>query len=207
VPTSEAVYNSLSGKVDKVSGKGLSTNDYTTAEKNKLNGIASGAEVNVQSNWSESNSSSDAFILNKPTKVSDFTNDTGFITNTVSNLTNYYTTSNTYTKAEVDSLIAAAKNGRFEVVVTLPFTDIKTNVIYLVPKTVAQTDNIYDEYVNLDATPNGWEKIGDTEIDLSGYIQGSGTNGYIAKFNGTDSITNGPQLGNATNTYLRNDGN
>lgn len=33
----------LSGKVDKVSGKGLSTNDYTTAEKNKLAGIADGA--------------------------------------------------------------------------------------------------------------------------------------------------------------------
>ena len=29
----------LSNKVDKVSGKGLSTNDYTTAEKNKLAGI------------------------------------------------------------------------------------------------------------------------------------------------------------------------
>lgn len=33
----------LSKKVDKVSGKGLSTNDYTTAEKNKLVGIATGA--------------------------------------------------------------------------------------------------------------------------------------------------------------------
>lgn len=33
-------------KVDAVSGKGLSTNDYTTTEKNKLAGIASGAEVN-----------------------------------------------------------------------------------------------------------------------------------------------------------------
>ena len=30
-------------KVDKVSGKGLSTNDYTTTEKNKLAGIAEGA--------------------------------------------------------------------------------------------------------------------------------------------------------------------
>ena len=29
----------LSGKVDKVSGKGLSTNDYTTAEKTKLAGL------------------------------------------------------------------------------------------------------------------------------------------------------------------------
>lgn len=33
----------LSGKVDKVEGKGLSTNDYTTDEKNKLAGIAEGA--------------------------------------------------------------------------------------------------------------------------------------------------------------------
>lgn len=33
-------------KVDVVSGKGLSTNDYTTTEKDKLAGIASGAEVN-----------------------------------------------------------------------------------------------------------------------------------------------------------------
>ena len=30
-------------KVDKVTGKGLSTNDYTTTEKNKLAGIATGA--------------------------------------------------------------------------------------------------------------------------------------------------------------------
>lgn len=29
-------HQDISGKVDKVSGKGLSTNDYTTAEKNKL---------------------------------------------------------------------------------------------------------------------------------------------------------------------------
>lgn len=33
-------------KVDKVDGKGLSTNDYTTVEKTKLSGIATGAEVN-----------------------------------------------------------------------------------------------------------------------------------------------------------------
>lgn len=33
----------LDNKVDKVSGKGLSTNDYTTTEKNKLAGIATGA--------------------------------------------------------------------------------------------------------------------------------------------------------------------
>lgn len=37
----------LSGKVDKVAGKGLSTNDYTTAEKTKLAGIEDGANKYV----------------------------------------------------------------------------------------------------------------------------------------------------------------
>ena len=37
----------LNGKVDKVNGKGLSTNDYTDAEKTKLEGITAGAEVNT----------------------------------------------------------------------------------------------------------------------------------------------------------------
>ena len=34
-------------KVDKEEGKGLSTNDYTTAEKTKLESIEAGAEVNI----------------------------------------------------------------------------------------------------------------------------------------------------------------
>ena len=37
----------VAGKVDKVEGKQLSTNDYTTTEKNKLSGIEAGAQVNV----------------------------------------------------------------------------------------------------------------------------------------------------------------
>lgn len=40
--------DALNDKVDKVTGKGLSTNDYTTDEKNKLNGIQDGAQVNPQ---------------------------------------------------------------------------------------------------------------------------------------------------------------
>ena len=37
------ITNMIANKVDKVDGKGLSTNDYTTAEKTKLAGIAEGA--------------------------------------------------------------------------------------------------------------------------------------------------------------------
>lgn len=62
----KVIKTALDGKVDVVSGKGLSTNDYTTAEKNKLAGIEAGAEVNVQPNWDEADSTSDAYIRNKP---------------------------------------------------------------------------------------------------------------------------------------------
>jgi hypothetical protein len=52
------------GKVDKVTGKELSANDFTDTLKTKLASITSGAEVNVKSNWSAT--SGDAEILNKP---------------------------------------------------------------------------------------------------------------------------------------------
>lgn len=40
-PSSKAVNIDLSGKVDKVTGKGLSTNDFTDAYKTKIDGAAS----------------------------------------------------------------------------------------------------------------------------------------------------------------------
>lgn len=43
----EAIQTDLAGKVDKVPGKGLSTNDYTIEDKSKLAGIAAGAQENV----------------------------------------------------------------------------------------------------------------------------------------------------------------
>ena len=67
----------IANKVDKVAGKGLSTNDLTNELVDKINA----AEANVQADWHESNNSSDAFIKNKPdmnqyytkTQVDDFT--------------------------------------------------------------------------------------------------------------------------------------
>lgn len=71
-------------KVDKVDGMGLSTNDYTTNEKNKLTGIASGAQVNViesvKVNGTALTVASKAVNVTVPTKTSDITNDSGFIT-------------------------------------------------------------------------------------------------------------------------------
>lgn len=44
--------------------------NFTSAEKTKLAGIEAGAEANVQSDWAESDSSSDSFIRNKPGQTS-----------------------------------------------------------------------------------------------------------------------------------------
>lgn len=46
-PVSTATQTALDGKVDKVAGKGLSTEDYTSTEKTKLAGIEAGAQVNT----------------------------------------------------------------------------------------------------------------------------------------------------------------
>lgn len=80
----EKIKNGLSGKVDKVDGKGLSSNDYTSTEKTKLANIASGAQVNVLEGIQKNGDT--VQIVNKianisvPTKTSDITNDSGFIT-------------------------------------------------------------------------------------------------------------------------------
>lgn len=62
----ELLTTAVGNKVDKVDGKDLSTNDYTTEEKEKLAGIARGAEVNVQSDWNATDETSKTFIKNKP---------------------------------------------------------------------------------------------------------------------------------------------
>lgn len=40
----------------------------------------------------------------------------------------------------------------------------------------------------------------------SNVVTGTGSDGYLVKWNGTNSVTNGPQLGSSTATFLRNDG-
>lgn len=102
-----------------------------------------------------------------PTKTSDLNNDSGFITNLVNDLANYYTKSQTYTQAEVNQLISGIVTLNILVVQALPTQDISTTTIYLVPKQDAGTSDIYDEYLYIN---NAWELIGTTQIDLSNYV-------------------------------------
>ena len=100
-----ALATKINGKVDKVEGKGLSTEDYTTAEKTKLSGIEAGAQVNVQSDWSAA--SGDAAILNKPTLGDLAAKDEVALTDLASDVT---TKLNGYDSdfADVDAKVAAA---------------------------------------------------------------------------------------------------
>ena len=81
----------------------------------------------------------------------------------------------TYTKTEVDSIIAKIDQFKVKVVDVLPETGEELTV-YLVPKdsSLQENDNVYDEYIWTDGK---WEHIGDTKIDLSDYI----TNAQLAE--------------------------
>lgn len=109
----------------------------------------------------------------------------GIITETVNNLTNYYLKSQTYTQAEVNTLINNALNGVFEIVATLPTQDISTHTIYLVPASTTATNNYYDEYMYIN---NQWELIGSTQIDLSNYVTTQSLNTTLANYVTTQSL-------------------
>lgn len=65
------VANQIGNKVDKQEGKGLSTNDFTTEEKEKLKNIADGAQVNVNADWNQTDETKADYIKNKPTILTE----------------------------------------------------------------------------------------------------------------------------------------
>ena len=109
-----------------------------------------------------------------------------FITKAVSDLTNYYLKSDTYSKAEVDQLIAAINQFELVSVPTLPTPSASTmGKIYFVPSADPKTQNVKDEYITLSVTEGGettynWECIGSTTIDQSNYYTKAQTDTQIA---------------------------
>ena len=76
----------LNGKVDKVAGKGLSQNDFTNTLKTKLDNIEANAQVNkietIKVNNVTQTITSKSVNLTIPTKTSDLTNDSDYVTGT-----------------------------------------------------------------------------------------------------------------------------
>lgn len=75
-------------------------------------------------------------------------------------------------KTYVDNAIAAVKQFQYEVVSKLPTASANTmGKIYLVSDVHNSADN-YDEFITLEKDgAYSWEKIGNTDIDLTGYVQ------------------------------------
>lgn len=260
------VYNAIDTKVDKVEGKGLSTNDYVTADKTKvtninevveaatknitatgisitldkrnlvtnvvenielnlpasttalaglmlpsdktkLNGIAAGAEVNVNADWNAE--SGDAQILNKPTlatvatsgSYNDLTNKPTIPTVDVTKsyvdtqLATKANASNVYTKAEVDSKVSSVYRVKGSVAsyANLPTVDVTIGDVYNVSDTGAN-------YVAISTTPT-WDKLSET-VDLSGYATTAAMNSALG--NKVDKVS-GKAL--STNDYTTTEKN
>ena len=73
-------------------------------------------------------------------------------------------------KAVYDYVVSAlADIERFSAVIVSALPEAgETNKMYLVPKTAGTSDDGYDEYLFIDSK---WEKIGTTNIDLTGYLK------------------------------------
>lgn len=80
----DKIKNVLINKVDKIDGKGLSTNDFTTQEKIKLSSVEGGAQANIiqgiQVNGTNTVPSNKVVSISIPTSTSQLTNDAHFIT-------------------------------------------------------------------------------------------------------------------------------
>lgn len=228
----KAVYNALSKKVDAVSGKGLSTNDFTDELKEAYDETVQ-TVADLTATGGEPNRVNDVKVngvsvvtdkvanVTVPTKTSDLTNDSNFITNndisgkadkgttladygitdakingqnvilgaatltvptnnneltngagyqTASQVESRITSKGYQTEDQVNTLIASGiadiTGIEYTVTPTLPSVG-EPGVIYLVPNS-GTNPNIYDEYIYVN---NKFEKIGTTDVDLTGYLQ------------------------------------
>lgn len=226
--------------VSQETGKGLSTNDYTTTEKDKLAGVEAGANKTTIENVLTSDSSTNALSAAQgkalksaidsittdignmgggdmmkatydadgdgvvdsagnasklggqapeyyavatdiPTKVSDLSNDSGYLTEhqdisgkadkstTLAGygITNAYTIDETDTK--ISTAVANAGHLKREIVESLPATTAANeHTIYMVLDADGNDDNKYIEYMLVNGT---FERTGSSDVDLSGYMK------------------------------------
>lgn len=166
--------------VQKESGKGLSKNDYTDEDKQKLstlktynvatteeagllsssnltkiNGLEEGAEKNVitkvKRNGTLVNVSNKEVDISVPTKISELVDDKDLVN-----------------KTQVQKLINDAKHMKKEIVAEKPSSGDESTMYLVGPK--GDGSNIYEEWLYVN---NKWEKIGDTSttVNLDGYIK------------------------------------
>ena len=204
--------------VAKEAGKGLSTNDYTTEEKQKLAGLSNytlpqasattlgGVKVGegldvaagVLSLGEHDHTAADVSGLSQvatsgayadltgtptiPTDNSQLANGAGYQTSeqvesaitekgyqTASQVESAITGKGYQTASQVQSAISAAGHLKRAIVESLPEVgSADENTVYMVLSDGAEGENIYEEWMVIEGA---WERIGSTDVDLSGYLQ------------------------------------
>ena len=151
-------------------------NNYTTAEKTKLAGIDESADANLIESVKVNGApleidSSKAVNITVPTDNSSLANGAGYQTATdVNNLIDakgYQTASQV--NSIVNTAVANAAHLKRAIVDVLPESG-EENTIYLVPSASSKDGNVKDEYMWINSA---WEKIGSSEVDLTGYLKES----------------------------------
>lgn len=204
--------------VAKEAGKGLSTNDYTTEEKQKLAGLSNytlpqasattlgGVKVGegldvaagVLSLGEHDHTAADVSGLSQvatsgayadltgtptiPTDNSQLANGAGYQTSeqveaaitekgyqTASQVQSAITSKGYQTASQVQSAISAAGHLKRAIVAQLPQAgSADANTVYMMKEDGAAGENVYTEWMVIEGA---WERIGSTDVDLSGYLQ------------------------------------
>ena len=170
----------LDGKVDKVSGKGLSTNDFTAAYKTKLDGIAAGANKTIVDSALSTTSTNPVQNKVVAEKIGTIETNVSAAATTAGNaaasaaavkkdLANYYKKTETYSQAEINNKISAIPKFSITVCEALPDSNISKTTVYLLKSSKEETNNLYDEYIYVNSK---WEKLGTQTVgDIAGLSQ------------------------------------
>ena len=163
----------LATKVDKQIGYGLSKNDYTDEEKKKLSDTAKKVQdletTGGQTNVIETVKVNGTALEPDAQKAVDISVPTTEQIKTQIEAYKYQTESQV--SSAITRALAAQEAKRYvkvESFVALPVTG-EDGVIYLIPHANGD-NNAYDEYF-WNSTDNKYEKYGNTDIDLTGYVE------------------------------------
>ena len=171
--------------VAKEAGKGLSTNDYTTSDKTKLDGVETGAQVNVLEGISIVGGA--ALEIATDTKIASLDLSSYALKSDVASALIYRGSKDTF--AELPE--SGNKNGDLWNIKIAGGTDRYGTAI-------KAGDNVVWVEDTLDPTNSGWDVQGGT-TDLSGYVEveagkGLSSNDFTTSYkNALDSLVSGSQ--------------
>lgn len=175
----------LALKVDKVTGQGLSTNDYTTTDKTKLAGIATGATAN----------STDASLRDRSTHTGTQTSSTisDFLTAVLSSLLTGYAAGSNAVIAATDSILGALQ--KLQAQISANSSSIATNTTSItnkVDKTTTVNGHALSGNVVVTATDLSLDQVNNTSDSNKpvSTAQQTALNLKVDKVSGKDLSTN-----------------